>query len=101
MAPTSKKGLRLTHLFFADDSLLFCKANLQHWRRLSRVSCIYERELGQRLNQEKSQYFSCNTTEERKQEILRVARIPLMQRYDKYLGLLALWASLELRHSKV
>lgn len=33
--PTSKKGPKINHIFFTDDSLLFCKTNLVEWRRLS------------------------------------------------------------------
>lgn len=32
-----KRGLRLTHLFFADDSLVFCKASLSECQRISEL----------------------------------------------------------------
>jgi hypothetical protein len=36
------KGPKLSHLFFADDSLLFCKANSVEWRRLTKLLEEYE-----------------------------------------------------------
>jgi hypothetical protein len=89
--PTSRSGPRLNHLFFADNSLLFCKADLCRWNKLSTLLNKYESASGQRLNTAKTAiYFSRNTPHETRQKILDVARIPSSQRYDTYLGLPAL-----------
>jgi hypothetical protein len=48
--PTSIRGSRLNHLFFTDDSMIFCKANSDEWRCLFRILGIYEAGSGQKLN---------------------------------------------------
>jgi hypothetical protein len=58
--PTSKKGPYLNHLFFVDDSLLFCKADLRHWHRMELLG-TYEKTSGQWLNKERLLYFLVKT----------------------------------------
>jgi ribonuclease HI len=89
--PTSPKGPRLNHLFFADDSLVFCRATIHDWNCLTRMLEGYEKASGQKMNREKTSiFFSRNTKIEDKEAILQLSGIPATQRYDKYLGLPAL-----------
>jgi hypothetical protein len=75
---TSRGGPRISHLFFVDDSLLFCRANMSQWGALTNVLRLYEAALGQRLNNNKTSifFFSGNTPQEERQAILELAGIP-------------------------
>jgi hypothetical protein len=89
--PTSKYGPRVSHLFFADDSLFFCRSSLTQWNELTRLLQVYETASGQRLNSSKTAiFFSKNTLQDEKRIIVEAAGIPITQRYDNYLGLPAL-----------
>lgn len=52
----------------------------------------YEKALGQQLNKEKKTSIFCtrNSSQEARDCILQVSGVPSTQRFDKYLGLLAL-----------
>lgn len=53
------------HLFFANDSIVFCRATVEEGRRIFKVLEDYEAESGQKLNKEKtSLFFSKNTKRE-------------------------------------
>jgi hypothetical protein len=86
--PTSKKGPSISHLFFADDSLVFCKANMVEWRRILNIIDVYERGLGQRINVKKTAvFFSRNTCIDIRKQIVNLSGLVEANRYDSYLGL--------------
>jgi len=55
-------GPKLSHLFFVDDSLIFCKASLAECDSLQRVLEVYEWALDQQLNRAKTSLFFNNNT---------------------------------------
>ncbi|XP_042950259.1 uncharacterized protein LOC122282369 [Carya illinoinensis] len=86
--PMARGQMRVSHLFSADDSLLFCKANAEEWRRMISLLRAYERDSGQRLNVEKTYVvFSKNTSKITQRFILSIARMRTTMPYERYLGL--------------
>ncbi|XP_071912179.1 uncharacterized protein [Coffea arabica] len=60
----SRGAPAITHLFFADDSLVFCRANRQEAGKLMNILKVYEKATGQLINMDKSSvFFSKNTTQ--------------------------------------
>ena len=60
-----RNGPKVSHLFFADDSVLFCNAKEEECQKILDILAIYERGSGQKINREKTNiFFSSNTPHE-------------------------------------
>jgi len=78
----------LSHLFFAEDSLIFCKATLKDCDALQQLLVVYEKASGQKLNHAKtSLFFNSNTSREVQEEIKNQFGAQIIKQHDKYLGL--------------
>lgn len=53
---------KLSHIFFADDSLLFCRANVHECQRVLDILQTYEVASGQMLNKDKTTLFFSKST---------------------------------------
>ena len=83
-----RSGPSISHLFFADDSIIFCKASLEECDALHRILAVYELASGQQLNRAKtSLFFSPNTKPEIKNEIQARFGAQVIKQHKKYLGL--------------
>ena len=66
-----RNGPKISHLLFADDTLLFCRASMGDLEVILHILQLYELALGQKLNREKTTvFFSKATTEERRMELV-------------------------------
>ena len=79
---------QISHLFFTDDSIIFCKATLEEANQVSQVLKDYERESGQKLNKEKtSLFFRKNTRSEMMEGVKKLFGAQIIRQHEKYLGL--------------
>ncbi|XP_031120574.1 uncharacterized protein LOC116023707 [Ipomoea triloba] len=78
----------VSHLFFADDSLLFFKANAEEAGVIKQCLIEYEGMSGQAVNFHKSSIcFSRNTSEVHREEVAVVLGVSQAPNFGKYLGL--------------
>jgi hypothetical protein len=81
-------GPRITHLFFADDSLLFSRATLGDCAKIQEILSTYERASGQQVNRDKTTlFFSKGTSMNTQDSIKTTLGVPIIRQYEKYLGL--------------
>lgn len=83
-----KRGPKLIHLLFVDDSLLFCKENAAECGKIMDLLSVYENVSGQKVNKDKTVvFFSKLVTEATRQVVKGILGVPEIHHYEKYLGL--------------
>ncbi|CAM8950720.1 unnamed protein product [Rhodiola kirilowii] len=83
-----RKAPVISHLFFADDSIFYLKAEREEAENLQYILRLYEKIAGQKINYEKSEIcFSKNTPSEVRRSICDILRVPQVGCHSKYLGL--------------
>ena len=81
-------GPRISHLFFADDSIIFCNATLGECEALLELLNIYEHASSQKINSGKiALFFSHNTQHDCRQRIMALFGTSPTTQFEKYLGL--------------
>ena len=72
-----KNGPKISHLFFADNSLVFCRARVGDVEKIQEILGKYERASGQKINSDKTiLFFSNNTSCATKEEIKIYSECP-------------------------
>ncbi|RVW95640.1 LINE-1 reverse transcriptase-like [Vitis vinifera] len=81
-----RHNLKISHLFFADDTIVFCEANKEHLTHLSWILLWFEAASGLRINLDKSEIILVGVVEEIEEMAVelgcRVGSLP-----SQYLGL--------------
>jgi hypothetical protein len=79
---------QLAHLFFANDSLLFARANLKEADSILNILSTYQKASGQMVNMEKSEVsYSRNVPIENKEMIFNKMGVKTVDTHSRYLSL--------------
>ncbi|CAM8982614.1 unnamed protein product [Rhodiola kirilowii] len=84
----SREAPVVSHLMFADDCLIFCKASKEAMMHIKNILADYEAIAGQKVNFNKSEMVcSKNISEDLVSELAEVIQVRRVQAHSKYLGL--------------
>ncbi|KAH9681143.1 putative reverse transcriptase/RNA-dependent DNA polymerase [Citrus sinensis] len=82
------KQVTVSHLLFADDSLVFTKASIEDCRNLKVIFDSYAAASGQIFNYEKSSmFYSGKLSAEQISAIKNIFQLKMLSKFEKYLGL--------------
>ena len=85
---SSVKGPKVSHIFFADDSLVFGWATKEEAAEIQRLLQVYETSSGQQLNRNKTAlFFSPNTDEGIRDDVKTLFGAQVIEPHESYLGL--------------
>ena len=83
-----RRCLKLTHLLFADDCLLFCRATMEECGKVLDILNDHEEASGQKINKTKTTLFFSKATDVALKNYIKEAwGVPEIMKYEKYLGL--------------
>ncbi|XP_030958951.1 uncharacterized protein LOC115980890 [Quercus lobata] len=86
-----KYVLQISYLFFADDSLIFCRAKMGDVQTIQAILSMYEKALGQKVNGLKTNlFFGKSVSDNTKNALKDFLGVPKIKEYEKYLGLSAI-----------
>lgn len=78
----------ISHLFFADDSIIFPRSTLTELQTIKDFLYQYELTLGQKVNYDKSELsFSHNASSANQIQIIQHMGVKSTEQHSRYLGL--------------
>ena len=84
-----KSGPKISHLFFANDSLLFCRARMEEVNTIQSILKVYEKVSRQQINADKTTlFFGKAVSEETKNSIKVLLGVPKIKHMRSIWGCL-------------
>ncbi|XP_026433434.1 uncharacterized protein LOC113330842 [Papaver somniferum] len=94
----SKRGISSTHLFFADDIMIFCKGNMKSLNNLLVLLGKYQAASGQTVCRHKSKVYYCGGSLSRCRTITDLLDMSVTTFPDRYLGVQIMPGAVRYRH---